>query len=132
MPDSVVSCVKAIAAFKQQTSNDILTAAMRHTSEVRSESIFGTKNEQYCESSKQFLSNFLEYRKVSAKLLLFVAEKCRAWCSVMQFLAGKTFHVMNGKGYVRSENIRCKAQFWRKNAKAEKVKERERGVFSLV
>ena len=98
MPDSVVSCVKAIAAFKQQTSNDILTAAMRHTSEVRSESIFGTKNEQYCESSKQFLSNFLEYRKVSAKLLLFVAEKCRAWCSVMQFLAGKTFHIMNGKG----------------------------------
>lgn len=38
------------------------------------------------------------------------------------------------KGYVRLENIRCRAQFWRKNAKAEKVKERGKGhgVFSLI
>ena len=39
------------------------------------------------------------------------------------------------KGYVRLENIRCRAQFWRKNAKAEKVKKKgkkEHGVFSLI
>ncbi|CAH3112617.1 unnamed protein product [Pocillopora meandrina] len=49
LPDSVVSCVKAIAAFKQQTSNDILTAAMRHTSEYFSRNTVQHKHRCYLE-----------------------------------------------------------------------------------
>ncbi|XP_022792421.1 uncharacterized protein LOC111331554 [Stylophora pistillata] len=42
LPDSLVSCVKEIAAFKQQTSSDILAAAMRRASE------------QFCRNTVQY------------------------------------------------------------------------------